>query len=337
MSTRSGQKHTTTDTRPSTTPSMMPADILSEQVVEGADAEAREEDLDIEALSASLGDATEAEVMELIGNVTSEALEAEGARVATSKVSKDAARIVRGAQRFFATASPAVILALCMSPEVLRVLAWSAAQGERAWRRLGERRATRKLSKAKRRGSQAAIFVQARADRDQVADALRKVLRGDDAGIASVDAAMSPAAQGLSETGPGQALTALVALGRECLASSVRGVKARCAMWGITAARLDLSAKIATKALAAERGAAAPADDFAQEQARVDRWDGVNMLLIGYVVRAFAKGHARGKAVPKLRLLHLRNVLNARKPARKPAAPPIVAPVTPPASPVTPA
>ena len=93
-------------------------------------------------------------------------------------------------------------------------------------------------------------------------------------------------------------------LGREHLASRDPGVKMRCEHYGVTRAWIDACAKAADKALAVER-ADGPVVNATGQQATVDRWDGVNLLL-DRVVRAFAEGHKRDPAVPKLALVNLR-------------------------------
>lgn len=288
-----------------------------------------EVDVDIESTSASLGVATEAEAQTLIGDVSDAALIAAGARVATPRISKEAARVAVFANGFFATATPATRSALCMSPEVVRIMAWTAAQGNRAWRRLSAMRAQRKTTKTVRSDAHDALATQARGARDQIADALRKVVSGSTDLEARIASAVTPAAQGEADVGPGKALASLVVIAREQLASAKKDVLTRCEMWGVTASRIDELEKLATKAQKAERAANAPTADLDHEQAIVDRWDGINLILIDQIVRAFAKARAAGKAVKPFKLVHLRGILGTRKGKRAVAAKPVTPPDAP--------
>ncbi len=284
---------------------------------------------DVETLSAELGPSTESEVKELVGDVSDVELQQAGARVATPRISKEAARILRVSQTFFSSASPALVAAVCMSPAVLRVLAWSAAQGHIAWRNVQSKRAAKRTAKATSATSGTAATDAARGARDQLADALRKVAGRDTTQLKRINTAVQPSAQGEVETGPGKALKSLVAIGRAYLKNGSKAEKNRCAMWGVTAARLDDAATIAQRALTHERAEGSPAEDLAHEQANVDRWDGLNLVLIEQVVSAFAKARATGKGVPQMGYVHLRGILGTRKTPRK-AAP---TPPTPPANP----
>ena len=284
-------------------------------------------DTDIEAVSATLGESSDGEVRALIGDVSDADLVASGHGVATPRISKEATRVANFATAFFATATPAAQASLCMSPKVVRVMAWCASQGNRAWRRLSAQRAQHKTTRAVRSDTHDATAARARGERDQLADALGKVVVGSPALEARIDAAMKPAAQGEPDPGPGKSLETLVGIGREQLASTTRDVVTRCEMWGATASRLDAAAKLATKAIKASRAAKAVAIDFDHEQSIVDRWDGINLILIDQIVRAFAKARAAGQAVPPFRLVYLRGVLGTHKSKGAPAKP--VTPVTP--------
>ncbi len=312
---------TASTARSKSTPSIPPQAVVAPDTPDEA-----EVDVDIESVSASLGAATEDEAQTLLGGVSDAALITEGARVATPRISKEAARVAVFANGFFATATPAARSALCMSPDVVRIMAWTAAQGNRAWRRLSAMRAQRKTTKTVRSDAHDALATQARGARDQIADALRKVARGSDEIEARIEAAMTPAAQGEADVGPGKSLASLVVIAREQLASAKKDVRTRCEMWGVTAARIDEAEKLAAKAQKAERAANAPGVDLDHEQSVVDRWDGINLILIDQIVRAFAKARAAGKAVKPFKLVHLRGILGARKAKRAVAAKPVTPP-----------
>lgn len=324
MSSRVASTASATTTRTRTSPSIPPQAFVAPDTPDEAEAE-----VDIESVSASLGAATEDEARTLIGEVSDAELIAEGARVATPRISKEAARVALFANGFFATATPAVKSALCMSPEVVRVMAWTAAQGNRAWRRLSAMRAQRKTTKTVRGDAHDALAAQARGARDQIADALRKVVVDSTDVEGRIDAAMKPAAQGEAEVGPGKSLATLTVIAREQLASANKDVQTRCAMWGVTAARVDEAERLAAKAQKAERAANAPGVDLDHEQSVVDRWDGINLILIDRIVRAFAKARAAGKAVTPFKLVHLRGILGPRKAKRAAAAKPVTPPDAP--------
>jgi hypothetical protein len=88
---------------------------------------------DLAALSAALGPATREEVRALVPEQTDAARVKRGSGVATPRIDDDALRLLRGGAHFFATATPAARQRVNLSPEFLRVAAWSTLQGHDAW------------------------------------------------------------------------------------------------------------------------------------------------------------------------------------------------------------
>lgn len=135
--------------------------------------------------------------------------------------------------------------------------------------------------------------------------------------------ATQPAAAGLVETTPDVAITSLVAIGREVLASDDAGVVARRRLFRLDAEYVDECEATAAATRAAIAGAHA-ADDERVTLATVDRWDGLDIWLLRRVVNASEAGHERDKRVPRMPVQSLRGVLTgkAKGKATKPAAAP---------------
>jgi hypothetical protein len=207
----------------------------------------------------------------------------------------------------------------------VHVAVWSCAQGASAHRALRENRAARRAAVRARTTVGKDVLARAEAEGARLADTLKQVAAGDAAKLERIVHATRPKAEGLTETGPGQRLASLVAIGRGLAAKDA----ARAARWKVSGERLDWSGALADEALAAERYDAAPTQgDDARAQAEVDRWDGANLRLLGAIVRAFAHGNKALASVPRLRVVALRHALNlytkrTKKPAEtaKPAEP----------------
>lgn len=277
----------------------------------------------LDALTRTLGSSNEQEVLDLVGDISAEELIARGATVDTGRVTREVTHVVSEGVSFFASATAAQREALRISPDLLRVLAWSGAEGDRVWRALKGRQARNRTAKAVVTKRAALLYDRSRAQRDQLVDVLGNVRAGDSDALQHIKDAAQPAASGEVETGPGKALASLVAIGREALALGDAAVVKRCSVYGLSAAWLDECASLASKTLAAERAPVTKLRPTAAQQGLVDRWDGLNLVLIERVVRAFTKAHAIDATVPAIRLTALANLLGARRTRKNiPGGPP---------------
>jgi len=284
------------------------------------------ESVDILALAARCPPSSQAELREVLGDVTDDALIAAGREVDTARISGEGARVLAEAMRFFAGASAAERDAVDLTLATVHVAVWCCAQGAVAHRARRESRAARRAAVRGRTTQGKDALGRAEAEAARLADTLKNVASGDEVTVERIVHATRPRAEGMADTGPGQRLASLVAIGRELLAKDAP-TRARAARWKVTGERLDRSAALAEEALAAGRYDATPTlRDDARAQAEVDRWDGVNLRLLGAIVRAFAHGQAALASVPRLRVDALRHALNlyskrAKKPAAEPAKP----------------
>lgn len=257
-------------------------------------------------LVARLGPATEKEAMGLCAAVPRDALIARGAQVATPRVAADALRVLGRAAVFFQGAPADLVATVRLSPNVVRIGAWSAREAER------RDEAARAHDADKRAGRRATASVAASAEKsaaglaEQLSTTLLQVAGGDAHAAERIRRASQPAAEGHQETSRGRVLAALVDEGRGLLASDDAGVAARRALFQLDAAYLDRCAAAAAQAREAARAAAAPAVALGRSHADVDLWDGVALTVLDAVVAAFAKANALDARVPKLAYVALR-------------------------------
>lgn len=273
------------------------------------------------ALSAALGPATRAEARALAPARTDAALVKLGNTVATPRVDDDALRLLRGGAAFFAAASPAARARVNLSPEFLRVAAWSALQGHNAWTAIATRTAQAGTTDATRAAQVTEHLARARALRDQLAEVIAQV-GGTSTWQLKVNAAVRPAATGLPEARADVALASLVALGNAQLASKKADVRQRVALYALTSAQLDEAEAVATQTAAVAGRAKNP--KTLAKRAEVDLWDGLNVTILERVTRAFGRASAVDPMVPALGFVSLRSRVNGKgktDPAGAPKAP----------------
>ena len=99
--------------------------------------------INLATLSATLGPSTREEARALAPEETDEALVELGNSVSTERVDDDALRILHAAAEFFTTASKERKAKVYLSPEFVRVAAWSALQGHDAWSASATRRSVK--------------------------------------------------------------------------------------------------------------------------------------------------------------------------------------------------
>ena len=240
-----------------------------------------------------------------------------GQQVRTERIDTDTARLLGTAYDFARSATPAQRRAVpSLTEQRLRVSIWAAAHGQQL-------NLAAQASK-----SQAAADQELRAtDAQQVkaeATGLRKVLfatlfsltggqklRVDELRIAY---GRSEKPQELADS-----LLALSGLLERYLKEADPKIAAR-------RAEMVLDGQLAAKGRALseqmlKRGSSAHAPRTATSNAEVDRWDGINLLLLEQLIVIFDAGHALDATVPRLIPLALRNWFGRSTGSKSPASP----------------
>lgn len=266
---------------------------------------AEEEPVTLATLTRDLGAATHEQLSLALGPLAEGALERRGAALDARKVMREALQVALQVEDFLGAAKPAQRESVRVSPDLLRIVVWSAASCERAYARWRARVTPRFTPKEAARRSAAAQQA-AKGALTQLASALRTVLAGHPAEVARVEAAAkSVGADGRA----GRALGALVAVARDALASEDAGVAGRRGLYNLTTAWVDRCATAADEAAADDRGELSPTDTKAERKSTLDAWCGATFLLLERVVLAFEAARAGDARVPKLRLRGLRDAL----------------------------
>ena len=275
------------------------------------------------SLVARAGDASLDEVDAFLEGLTDDDLVFDGAKVATSRVTTDCARLYGIASDFWLHATPAQrALLAAVSTDRLRISIWSAAQGESTEAELAAQAGGAAVTQAAGAKASAALRKTALDRRDQLDRALIALAGRDAALLHRVQTAYGSAAA------PGKALEDLAALGQQWLAAPTAGMKIRMRGSHVTPAWLDDSAALGAKARLAVDAGTAPRRATEVSQADVDRWDGRNLELLHELMALFDAGHATDASIPRLQPIALRTHFGRR---RMPPAPP-PAPPAPPAS-----
>jgi hypothetical protein len=122
--------------------------------------------------------------------------------------------------------------------------------------------------------------------------------------------AVRPGATGMPEARADVALASLVTLGRTLLASKRADVRARIALYALTAAQLGEAEKVATETASVAGKAKSPKS--AVQRADVDLWDGLNLAILEQVRRAFANASALDPTITTLGFVSLRTQAGAK-------------------------
>lgn len=261
---------------------------------------------------ARTGPSNEIEIAALVEGFTDQELREEGAQVDTSRIDTDSARIVGIAADFVARATPEQKGAVRgYSTALLRACAWAAVQGHEAYMALHSDTVAVRTTRSARQASVGTLRARARAAHLQLSEALRAVAAGDRALLARVDDAAN---QTNSPDGLAGAMMALVAIGRSVLLKPSAGMRVRLAGGeaGLTEEWFDDCEDLAREIKAAGIVADSPLPRPAVTQAEVDRWDGINLVLLRRLVRVFEAAHAVDNTVPRLSPIALRTLFGAR-------------------------
>lgn len=237
----------------------------------------------------------------------------QGTAVDTSRIDTDSARLLGEALDFYGRATRDQRANLRgVSSAMLRAMAWAAVQGHDAYLSLHIGKTAIRTTRQSRQETSTSLVDQGRGQLDQLGEALAAIAAGRPETLAEIDSAskVTNHAEGL----PG-ALEAMVKVGGALLENPTPAMLVRLADGeaGVTTEWLgacdDLASRIRKAGITAD--AALPKPEVSQ--ATVDRWDGVNLVLLRQLVRLFESGHRNDPAIPRLNPLSLRNVLGHRK------------------------
>jgi hypothetical protein len=294
----------------------------------------------IEQLLERHGTATVAEVNAYLEGDTLEKLIAEGASVATPRLTRDGARIWGTVSAFFLRATPAQRAYVpFITDDFLRVAIWSTSQGQVAFAAMKNVSTTI-----------AAVRTGRNTGNDQLRrlggerrDVLYSGLRGLAGRKGDLRSQVEEVYRGSNRPADIAAtLRELVRIGRLVLADASPAIVQRRRGSLITAELLTESEALATQVESSGEEAAAVPVSPPVVQADVDLWDGRNLAFLEVAIDAFETGHAVDPGIPRLIPISLRSWLGRRRSERKaqpaPGTPrptppaPTPAPATPPSS-----
>ncbi len=265
------------------------------------------------------------EVNAFIEGQTDRELTELGATVDTSRIDTDSARCVGQALDFYDRATPAQLGKLRgVSSTMLRAMAWAAVQGHDAYVALHMGQTEARTVRYSRRETSSSLTSQGRAQLLQLGEALRVVAAGDAATLDRIQLSVTVSnhAEGLPA-----AMEATVKLGRSLLAKPSKSMLVRLAdgQAGISTEWLDACQDLAHQIRQAGIAALSALPTPPVSQADVDRWDGINLVLLRQLIRLFEAGHRVEPSIQRLIPISLRTVFGYRKakPAEtaQPAAP----------------
>ncbi|WP_437294069.1 hypothetical protein [Sorangium sp. So ce426] len=274
----------------------------------------------LELLAVAVGEPPKSSLKAILAGTTDADLVSVGKTILSSRIVTDAARIYRKAWDFYRQATEEQKRRLRGFSKPLLAL---AVQQALALEKLDRQRATTNTSAGIARAGQdkASEAAQSRAIelRDQAYDALRDASGRDETLRAQVDAAFGTAAT--SETLAG-GLEQTAKLLRRWLKGGEEALTAR-----LELASLDEPYAKELEAAARElRVAVADATnrpvDAKVTQGALDRADGINILLMGQIIRAFDGAHGIDPTIPRLVPISTRRLFNRNTRKKAEAAEP---------------
>ena len=229
---------------------------------------------------------------------------AQGAEVATFRISTDSARMYGQTLDILARLTPKAKAALLgVTPQLLRIAIFAAQHGDELYAARNQGLALQKTRQTSRRATAATSLGRGMGRREQLR-ALYLSITGDDLTWrkrigAAYGVAKEPAKLA-------QALTGLADLGDELLGSEDAGQRERQKDSGLTT---ELLAEV--RSLAAEIALLGTAGLAARElsavsQAEVDLWDGLNLTLLQRIMNLVNAAHDLEPSIPRLVPLSLR-------------------------------
>ncbi|WP_434042356.1 MULTISPECIES: hypothetical protein [Sorangium] len=274
----------------------------------------------LELLAATVGEPPKSSLKAILAGTTDADLVSIGKTILSSRIVTDAARIYRKAWDFYQQATDEQKRRLRGFSKPLLAL---AVQQALALEKLDRQRATTNASAGVARAGRdkASEAAQSRAIelRDQAYDALRDASGRDEKLRAQVDAAFGTAATGETLAGGLQQTAKLL---RRWLKGDDEALAGR-----LELASLDESyAKELEDAARDLRVAVADATnrpaDAKVTQGALDRADGINILIMGQIIRAFDGAHGIDPTIPRLVPISTRRLFNRNTKKKAEAAEP---------------
>lgn len=266
-----------------------------------------------------LGPATKEEVDHYIEGLSKDDLTFEGTRVSTERIDTDAARLYGRAADFLKAATEEQLDALMgVSIEHVRVGVWAALQGSQAYEALQKSKRAGGSTKEQLALAAAKVREQAMARRRALRSGLDVLAAGDAALLARIDHANGNAKEpkNLSD-----ALVALAEIGESLLDKPSPGQKVRLQHSRLTKEMLTKDRALAVKAREAGEEAEGVVGGDDVTQSKVDTWDGINLFLLGNLIRVFETGHAQDPEIPRLSPITLYTYFSRRSTAPKTDSP----------------
>ena len=276
--------------------------------------------LTLEQLVDRHGQATVEETGFYLEGLTLEQLTSDGAGVATSRLTRDGARIWGTISAFIQRATLAQrALIPTVTDDFLRVAIWSMYQGQLAVQALTNANAQAASARTGREASSRDLRRQGGEQRDVLYTGLLILAGGKRELRSRIEQAYRKSTQPADVA---TSLRGLVKLGREVLADASPAAVQRRRGSLITAEYLTETDALATDVEISGREAAAVPEPPPMSQADVDLWDGRNLAFLELAINAFAAGHAIDPSIPRPVAISLRSVLGPRRRASRTAPPP---------------
>lgn len=263
-------------------------------------------------LSTRLGKATEDEVHVYVEGRSKAALIQEGARVGTSRIDTDCARLYGQAADFFDHATPAQRAHVVgVTPKMLRAAVTAAEKGSALAAKRESASNKANADKGARTGDAVSVRASCMLRRKVLKSGLRAVAGGQESLLSAIDLA-----HGTADTNKNlaDALDALVGVGRRMLRGPAGALKERLHESGLTKALLDETVTLAESLRGAGEAADAVTSKGTVSQAEVDYWDGINLMLLGTFLEVFETAHEVDPTIPRLFPIALRSYYS---PSRK--------------------
>ncbi len=249
-------------------------------------------------LGARLGAATQAEVDSYTAGMAKADLIQTGAEVATRRIDKDSARLYGIAADFFDKADEDQLDGLLgVSKDMLRVAIWAANEGSGRAESRGKGVQKAGTSKQVRVDQAASLRDKALARRKALRAGLRALAGGQQPVLGAIEVAYGTIS---SPKAIGDALDALVKIGRSMLTDGNASQKARLAGSRLTKAYLDATAELAKDVREKGEVASAVAGVTGVSQTEVDYWDGINLYFLSTFVDVFEAGNDVDPTIPRL-------------------------------------
>ncbi len=262
----------------------------------------------LESIAAALGTPDAAFLEALLDGTTEAQLVGKGRQIASTRVLTDVRRLYVLAYSFWQSATDTQKETLRgFSTDLLAVAAHQAIQLDGMVAVHEEKGEARGATRAALDAALRDVFQKALVLRDQAHDVLLGVAGSDPAAQEEVNQAVGTAEDPATL---GRGIGALVALGKKYLVTPSGPIKTRAKLLRLDA---DYIAKLegigAALSAATQAAHARPAGEKIT-QGGLDRADGINLLLLGLIIRAFDDAHEQDPTIPRLAPIATRRIFD---------------------------